>query len=220
MIDSMSRPVIAVTQRIDNIPDRDERRDAIDQRLLNWLFHTGFMPVSVPNIFFDDSYSGELSGNAAIETWLQAIRPTAVLLSGGNDIGEYPARDGTERFLLSWAKTKKIPALGICRGLQMMAVWAGASLVHIEGHVNTQHSLVVSEEKEKENWPDCVNSYHNWCLSACPDGFEIMAKTEDGSIEAILHSDLPWEGWMWHPERAKPFTDQDTKRVQRLFNGH
>ena len=55
------------------------------------------------------------------------------------------------------------------------------------------------------NWPKEVNSFHDWGLDNCPPNFEIMARTNDGVIEAIKHKVLPWEGWMWHPERYKNF---------------
>ena len=204
---------MAITQRIDSVAGRAELRDALDQRLVQWLVHAGFLPVLVPNTL---SATGHPSGQA-LESWLQVIQPGALILSGGNDIGEYPARDDTERYLLSWAETKRVPVLGICRGLQMMAVWAGVDLVKKEGHVGTRHQLVVHARKDE--WPANVNSYHNWGLASCPAGFEVAAKAEDGSIEAIKHVELPWEGWMWHPEREAPFSPQDIKRLKRLFSG-
>ncbi len=213
IINSDPKIVVGITQRIDRVAGRDEVRDALDQRLLQWVVQAGFLPVAVPNTLSRDGQPEE----SILEDWLQAVRPGALILSGGNDIGEYPARDATERSLLSWAEAKRIPVLGICRGLQMMGVWAGANLVQIEGHVRTRHQLVVvSQEGE---WPASVNSYHNWGLAYCPDGFAVAAKAEDGSIEAIRHNELPWEGWMWHPERETPFTPQDIKRIVRLFSG-
>jgi len=216
MVDSMTKRVVAVTQRIDNYPERNEKRDAVDQRLLDWIFQAGFLPVSVPNIFFPGTVPEMESAILAIERWLQVINPGALLLSGGNDIGEYPERDATEGFLLDWAEKEKIPVLGICRGLQMMAVRGGVDLVRKEGHVNTRHSVIAASDTE--NWPESVNSYHNWCLNVCPEGYELAVKNEDGTIEAIRHLDLPWEGWMWHPEREQAFTAHDTKRLQRLFS--
>jgi N5-(cytidine 5'-diphosphoramidyl)-L-glutamine hydrolase len=205
--------IVGVTQRIDSVAGRAELRDALDQRLVQWLVHAGFLPVAVPNTLSDTGHPSEQT----LESWLQAIQPDALILSGGNDIGEYPERDATERYLLSWAKEKRNPVLGICRGLQMMSVWAGVDLVKQEGHVGTRHQLAITEKIDE--WPANVNSYHNWVLSSCPDGFDVAAQAEDGSIEAIRHTTLPWEGWMWHPERETPFSPQDNQRLKRLFSG-
>lgn len=213
IIDSSPKIIVGVTQRIDYIADRGELRDALDQRLSQWLVHAGFLPIVIPNILSDLNYSRE----PALKNWLQAVKPGALILSGGNDIGEYPERDATERYLLSWAEGKQVPVLGICRGLQMMAVWAGANLIRREGHVGSQHQLVVPDQKQE--WSANVNSYHNLVLEFCPDGFEVAAQSEDGSIEAIKNIKLPWEGWMWHPEREMPFSPQDINRLKRLFCG-
>lgn len=210
----ISKTVVGITQRVDSIAGRAEHRDALDQRLAQWLVNMGFLPVAVPNILSGTEYSNE---QHILKSWLQAIQPGALVLSGGNDIGEYPERDTTERYLLSWAEAKEVPVLGVCRGLQMMAVWAGGNLVKEGGHVRSRHQLVVTARKDE--WPANVNSYHDWVLDSCPNGFEVAARSEDGSIEAIKHIKLPWEGWMWHPEREVPFSPQDIKRLQRLFGG-
>ena len=203
--------VVAVTQRIDAIPDRSEYRDAVDRRLLAWLLQAGFIGTPVPNILTAD--------DSSIQLWLESIQPAAVLLSGGNDIGEYPLRDDTEKYLLNWASERRVPVLGICRGLQLMAVWAGAELTRIKGHVRTEHQTIVLDAADAGAWPQWVNSYHDWGLVSCPLDFVAQVEAEDGSIEAIRHVDLPWEGWMWHPERYGEFVSEDTTRMQRLFNG-
>ena len=39
----------------------------------------------------------------------------------------------------------------------------------------------------------------------------------DGEIEAIRHLSLPWEGWMWHPERERVYSQDDVSRFLKLF---
>lgn len=204
------RPMVAVSQRVEFYPDRDERRDSLDQRLCMWLRSGGFLPIPVPNCMSAASVDIANGAQRNLHAWLYAIRPSAVVLSGGNDIGEYPDRDITERSLLAWAEEIGVPVLGICRGMQMMSVQATGMLKPIQGHVRTRHHLcgdIVGE----------VNSFHKFTLTGCPPGFEVLARAEDNEIEAIRHVDLPWEGWMWHPEREQDFSLRDLGRVRKLF---
>lgn len=211
IINSPSRIIVGITQRVDSVAGRAELRDALDQRLVQWVANVGFLPVAIPNTLSDK----DSPDTSLLAKWLQALRPGALILSGGNDIGEHSTRDATERHLLTWAEKQRLPVLGICRGLQMMSVWAGAQLVRKKGHVDSRHRLVIAGCRDE--WPAEVNSYHNWALSSCPVGYEITAQAEDGSIEAIRHTILPWEGWMWHPERESSFSSQDNERLKRLF---
>ena len=67
-------------------------------------------------------------------------------------------------------------------------------------------------------FPKNVNSYHNQALKKCPDDYNLLAKTYDGCLEAMKHKDLPWEAWMWHPEREEIFSKSNQARVKELIN--
>jgi gamma-glutamyl-gamma-aminobutyrate hydrolase PuuD len=191
--------IVAVSQRVDHFPDRNETRDALDQSLAAFVVICGHVPVPVPNAL-----------GGVISDWLTVVRPEAVVLSGGNDIGQCAERDDTEDALLTYAQERQIPVLGVCRGMQMMAHWAGTGLHPVQGHVRTRHRLVGGITGE-------ANSYHEFALAACPTGFEVLALSEDDEIEAIRHQSLPWEGWMWHPEREARFAERDIQRLKALF---
>ncbi len=201
--------IVAVSQRVDHHPDRNETRDALDQRLITFLAVAGFIPVPIPNGLYKALPDGRINYEA-LDGWLAAIKPQAFVLSGGNDIGQCTERDLTEGWLLNHARQRQMAVLGICRGMQMMGHWAGIGLKPVQGHVRTRHRVsgkIIGE----------VNSYHGFSLTACPDGFEVLAQSEDGEIEAIHHKSLPWEGWMWHPEREEDFAAQNVRRIKGLF---
>ena len=136
------------------------------------------------------------------------------MLSGGNDIGAFPQRDATETYLLDWAARGRKPVLGICRGMQMMAVHGGGSLVPVTGHVRVYHDL--DDGGSPAGWPCRVNSYHDFAIAESPPPYTVLARAADGTIEAFGHVDLPWEGWMWHPERD-PVRWQDIQRFLTLL---
>lgn len=195
----------AVSQRIDHLPDRNETRDSLDQALVAWLAKAGVAAFPVPNLL-----SAIPALGLCVETWLDKLVPNLILLSGGNDIGEFPERDATETAMLAWAVRNSCPVLGVCRGMQLMGEAAGGKLVSLAGHVRTHHNL-------GDDWPGRVNSFHNFGFMQCPTGYHVLARSADGSIEAMRHETLPWEGWMWHPER-EVHREQDIQRLVQLLN--
>lgn len=191
---------IAVSQRVEILSDRNERRDALDQRLAALLTFAGATPIPVPNAMDE----------AARAAWLGAVDPGGIVLSGGNDIGTVRERDATEAALLAFARVRNLPVLGICRGMQMMAHAAGGELMRVTGHVRVRHALSGIDAR-------AANSYHDWALAGCPPGYRVTARSEDGGIEAMRHEALPWRGWMWHPEREAPFAAKDVADLRGLF---
>jgi putative glutamine amidotransferase len=195
--------VVAVSQRVDVWPERNECRDALDQQLILFIASCGGLAVPVPNF---------VEKPDLLRQWLDTLQPKAIILSGGNDIGQCNERYMTECKLLEYAERCQLPVLGICRGMQMMGVWAGAQLKAVTGHVRSRHHIVGDIRGE-------VNSFHNFSLIDMPDDYAVLAKSEDGEIEAICHQLLPWEGWMWHPERESEFSKEDIQRFVKLIDG-
>lgn len=188
-----------VSQRVDGFPDRQEIRDGLDRRLTDLLLAVGCLAYPMPNRL----------GDRCLD-WLTAVQPDLIILSGGNNLGDCQDRDATERALLTYALEQALPVLGLCRGMQMMADYAGTSLHPVTGHVGIRHDLFGKIHRK-------VNSYHTFSVDGCPHGYEVLAWGLDREIEAIRHRSLPWEGWMWHPERERPFEPADLTRLLSLI---
>lgn len=211
---------IGITQRVEVINSYNERRDCLDQQWWALLEQAGYMAVPVPN------------HPERTKSWLESMELDGFILSGGNDLSHLPnpsnpatERDSTEITLLKYAQNKNIPVLAVCRGLQMLNHYLGGQLVPAHGHSATRH--FVRSISEKHSWPGDldafeVNSFHNWTLSMDSVATELVPTmcAPDYTIEAVWHCELPWTGIMWHPERERPFRDNDLQLITQLFRGN
>lgn len=185
----------AISQRVDIHVSRGERRDALDQAwgpALDRLCGRPACLIPVPN------------RPGAAEALLNLSRPDCLVLSGGNDLGEAPERDGTEAAMLRYAARHRAPVLAVCRGMQMVQHHLGGALRRVAGHLACNHAIRAAPGS---GLPDLlVNSYHAWGVDAAALAPELEALYlhEDGTVEAARHCSLPWLAVMWHPERAAP----------------
>ena len=149
-----------------------------------------------------------------------------LLLTGGGDVdpalygeamngsGEItPARDAYELALCKAMIARSKPILGICRGIQVLNVAMGGTLVQdIPSHLGIHHPYGTLHPArldpdsflgEKLGGDHMVNSTHHQCVKALAPGMKIVATSEDGRIpEAIQAEDgRPFYGVQWHPER-------------------
>jgi len=126
------------------------------------------------------------------------------------------ARDQLECSLIEEALVRDLPILGICRGLQILNVQHGGSLVqHMEGHqVRTPenrglpvHSVAIEPGTHlaviagpKLKWE--VNSRHHQAIARVGEGLVISARDpRDGTIEAVERPDKRFVvAVQWHPE--------------------
>ena len=146
----------------------------------------------------------------SLSRWINEVGIEGIILSGGEDINSNIDRDKFEINLITYAKRLKLPLLGICRGMQIMSKASNVKLKKNSNHVKTRHKIFGIINRE-------VNSFHNYSIEKCPQDFKITSRSDDLEIESICHIFLPWEGWMWHPEREKIFDRNDISRFKKIF---
>lgn len=189
--------LVGLTQRVVIDPNHGERRDALDQRWPLFLAAAGLGAVALPN---EASLAVKLADKTGV---------SGIILTGGGDLADYggdaPERDAAEVALLAWAHARKIPVMGVCRGMQAIQHKFGVRLHRIEGHVTASHPAVVEGARRD------VNSFHNFATRETAPELEIWAHALDDSVEAIRHRTEKVSGIMWHPERCAPFDENDLK---------
>lgn len=194
---------VAITQRVSIVPAYGERRDCLDQRWTNFLAACGLLPVLLPNVI-----------EAALSL-CDEVEIAGLVLTGGNDLvefgGDAPERDAVESTLLDLAERRKLPILGVCRGMQVIQRHFGVGLTPVQGHVASQQVIRIDGQ------PKEVNSYHRFGAFRSGPPLDVWAIAEDGVVEAVRHSGKYITGIMWHPERLSPFSPSDIDLFREVF---
>jgi putative glutamine amidotransferase len=160
-------------------------------------------------------------------------RIDALMLIGGADVDPrsygaepepateavYPERDAFEVALTLGALEREMPLLGICRGMQILNVALGGTLLQdlvapdgshphrrvrgtFEGndHMVTVSpgSLAAEAVGEERHLAHC---HHHQAVLELGEGLVVSGRAQDGVIEAIEVPDAVWAlGVQWHPE--------------------
>ena len=182
---------------------------------------------------------------------LDAPEIHALILPGGGDVD--PVHYGQQAnehladldpdfdaFQLNWARKafeSKMPTLGICRGMQVMNVAAGGTLIqhvhsadeHFPDNARQDASLrpqpvhavalargsklaeIVGAEEAR------VNSLHHQAVDELAPLFQASAWAEDGIVEAIERSDAWQVGVQFHPEDLRHADARFALLFQRLI---
>jgi putative glutamine amidotransferase len=175
------------------------------------------------------------------------VRVDGLVITGGADVSpvEYQGdvdhpeltaldaeRDQMELTLVNrLLNGDSMPALCICRGMQVLNVAMGGSLYeHVADvrpediHRSEDGGWEVQEVDVKPGslldrvmGAATVATYsgHHQAIKGVAPGLEVSATARDGIIEAVEHAELPWLlGVQWHPE----ITAAEDPTQQRLFD--
>ncbi len=176
-----------------------------------------------------------LSRDAPVE--LVVERMDGLLLSGGADID--PARYGEERApdcgtveeerdaweleLFEAARERGVPVFGVCRGIQLVNVACGGTLVqHLQpgagdGHsrldvarhdvVHTVKFVPGSLAASLYGTEIAVNSLHHQAVNEVGNGAIASGHSPDGTVEALEIPGSPVFAVQWHPEMLRTHPD-------------
>ncbi len=207
------KPVIGITGNY------DEQNCKLGEAYYKSVLQAGGVPVIIP----------PLADTDVIINTLQHV--DGLLLSGGGDynplyVGEEPVkclgginaeRDLPELLITQLAYNRQIPILGICRGVQTLAMALGgtvkqdisdvATVKHSQDAARSEATHSVSLEQDSllyslyQQQTIYVNSFHHQAVCTPGERFRVTAKSADGLIEGIESSEYKSiVGVQWHPE--------------------
>jgi putative glutamine amidotransferase len=197
-------------------------RSAVGQPYVDAIVAAGGAPLAIP-LGLDEESLRRIYGTI-----------DGLLLPGGDDVsparyGHEPhpllglvdeSRDELEVTLARWALADDVPILGICRGIQVLAVAAGGTLyqdlpselesalahdVRDFGRDYLSHDIAIEPQSRLAAVLGCattrVNSFHHQAVRDVPAGFVVSCRSSDGVIEAIEATDRQFAvGVQCHPE--------------------
>jgi putative glutamine amidotransferase len=199
------------------------------------------MPLSPETIYLRSSYTKILESVGAIPIILNQNMPLdfilnfcdGIVISGGEDINpdiyggkklllpEEPlVRTLWELKLIEAADRQHLPILGICYGMQLLAIHFGGA-IHQDipteipeeiGHLRTLHRVELLEDflGLPKGSHEIVESRHHQAVAQIPENFTVSAIAPDGVIEAM--QGRGHYGMQWHPE-----SDETGIHVYRSF---
>jgi para-aminobenzoate synthetase component II len=138
-----------------------------------------------------------------------AFEPSMIVLSPG------PGRPEDAGVCLEIVRALggRIPILGICLGLQVVAVAAGGRVGAAPEPVHGKACAVTHDGRglfEGLASPLTVGRYHSLCVTEVPPDFEVCATAEDGTVMAMRHGRLALAGLQFHPDS---FLTEDGGRI-------
>ena len=219
--------IVAISMR--NEPNKyGSLTDNLENNYVDYFEKFGIKLLFIPNSTKD------------IEGYFSRFNVKGIILSGGNDVdpklyGEKidglnvsEKRDSVEKTMLETGIDKKLPVLGICRGMQFINVFFKGKLVKNlkkelgEIHVAVNHTVKMKTSVLGREIK--VNSYHNQGIvpEKLASDLRIFAQADGKVIEGIYHPLLPIAGIQWHPERESPDNEVNSKIIRcflerRLF---
>ena len=205
---------ILITQRLTLNDNYYELREVLDVKWGALLQEIEFLPIIAPCEF-------------NFEVYFNQIKIDGILLTGGNDLHSLNKNDTSlkrdlfEKKIIDYGINNNIPIFGVCRGMQVIAGYFGASFEKAQNQVAIKHRLIVNPASKYYNLLneiDEVNAYHNYSIKKIPANFLVSATNDNKMIKAIEHTKYRIFAQMWHSERENPFSQAELALIKNFFN--
>ena len=211
---------VGITVQNINHPNYSEKGHYLNVRWQDFADATGFTLIPLTSISLVDQMIREkyikaiiLSGGGNLS---KDFSNQNLLKENTNNIDLH--REMIERTLIKFSLEINIPLIGICRGMQALAMYFGSQLSRVEKHVKTRHVLDYHCPVLEKNISREVNSYHDYGLITddIPKSFKINVKYLN-TVEQMLHDNQRMLGIMWHPEREDKFSNLDIELFRKFL---
>lgn len=156
------------------------------------------------------------SGEATLAD-LEAGRADLLVLSPGPG---HP-RDARLAQAAARAFAGRTPVLGVCLGLQAIALAFGGQVEEAPAPVHGKSSSLVHDGSGLFRGlpsPLRVARYHSLAVTRLPDGFAVQARSDDGVVMALRHPHWPLAGVQFHPESF--MTEAGQEMIAHALRGH
>lgn len=204
---------IAITQRLYINENYFELRETLDTQWGAICSELNFLPIILP---IEKDFM----------EYFDAIKIDGIILTGGNDLNSLNKdsvslkRDIFEKKLIKYSVENKIPIFGVCRGMQIIGEYFGASFKKVQNETGIRHNLKVNDQSKYFNELKKlrnVNSFHNYAIDVLPENFLISATSENGIIKSIEHCNHKIFCQMWHSEREERFDKNQIDLIKSFF---
>jgi putative glutamine amidotransferase len=161
-------------------------------------------------------------------------QPELINLLNKDDVNE--PRDIFELDVIHRVCKKNIPLLAICRGMQILNVAFGGTLMcdipsagyfshRFDKTKNERHSISIAVNSILStivgNGEGTVNSFHHQAVQTIGNDLLVVAKSTDGVVEAIERREKNnfafLLGVQWHPERMSVTEEQCSQNIAQRF---
>lgn len=146
-------------------------------------------------------------------------------------------RDDFELALMQHVQTGQLPLLGICRGLQLVNVFFGGTLIpdlpswgkfnhaKLPNGSLSEHMAYVNQQSQLFDFVGCtegmINSLHHQSADKIGKGLVSSAVSRDGVVEALERKNPNEAPFLclvqWHPERMEDINGPFVKNIRKAF---